>query len=499
MSKSEQSGKLECVSVIVRMGPQFTICCRAESPASLDDLPLWKFEDRVEALPIKDPVLSFSGQKVIQVEELDPQVDLVLGTTGPALVGESFMVPVTVVSMGHSVHSAELKINLVDARGGGLVSPREIEPFSTENHHVQLLGIWGPNGEDESRSGPDDIKKIQQSFGLLSVPSLSIGESWSCKLEIKWHKPKPVMLYVSLGYLPNGSEATALKVNVHKSLQIEGKTAVSIDHHFMLPFRRDPLLLTKIKPSPDSSELASLALNEKNILIISAKNCTEVPLQLISMSIEVDKDEIGRSCSVRHGGGESTDLPLLVPGEEFKKVFSVVPEIQSQKLGVGTVCLEWRRESEIEEPSSSSRAGVLTRHKLPDVNVEMAPLIVSLECPPHGILGDPFTCHVRIQNQTQLLQEIKYSFTDSQSFVLSGSHNDTILILPSSEYVLGYKIVPLASGPQQLPRVTVTSVRYSVGLLPSVAASTIFIYPSRPYLKLEKETTNRGVQLIATE
>ncbi|OVA00686.1 protein of unknown function DUF1683 [Macleaya cordata] len=500
--RSEQSGKLECVSVVARMGPHFTICCRAESPASMEDLPLWKFEDRVETFPTKDPALAFSGQKVIQVEELDPQVDLVLEASGPALVGESFMVPVTVVSKGHAVHSAELKINLVDARGGGLVSPRETEPFSMDSHHVQLLNVWGPNGEDESQMGPDEIRNIQQSFGLLSVPFLGIGESWSCKLEIKWHKPKPVMLYVSLGYLSNDNEASANKVNIHKSLQIEGKTAVAIDHHFMLPFRRDPLLLTKIKPTPGSNQLASLAVNEKSILIISAKNCTEVPLQLISMSIEVDKDGIESSCTVRQGCGSPSDLPLLVPGEEFKQVFSVIPEVHSPKLGLGTVCLKWRRESELQEPSSSSSttaaSGVLTRHKLPDVNVEMAPLVVSLECPPHGILGDPFTCYVRIQNQTQLLQEIKYSFADSQSFVLSGSHNDTIFILPKSEHILGYKLVPLSSGPQQLPRVTVTSVRYSAALHPSIAASTVFIFPSKPHLQMDDEADKKPEPIIAT-
>jgi hypothetical protein len=43
------------------------ICCRAESPASMEDLPLWKFEDRVETFSTKDPALAFSGQKAAQV------------------------------------------------------------------------------------------------------------------------------------------------------------------------------------------------------------------------------------------------------------------------------------------------------------------------------------------------------------------------------------------------------------------------------------------------
>ncbi|KAF9600223.1 hypothetical protein IFM89_005047 [Coptis chinensis] len=279
--KSEQSGKLDCISVISKVGPCFTIICRAESPGSMDELPLWKFEERVDTLPTKDPGLAFSGQKVIQVEEQDSQVDLALGATGPALVGESFLVPVTVTSKGHSIHFGELKINLVNARGGGLASPRESEPFSNDSHNVQLLNILGPDGEYESQKGSDNIRSIQHSFGLISVPLLNIGESWSCNLEIKWHKPKPVMLYVSLDYLPTGEEAKEQKVHVHKSLQIEGKTAVTISHHYMCPFRRDPLLLTKIKRLPGSDQLTSLALNEISILVVSAKNCSEVPLRVI--------------------------------------------------------------------------------------------------------------------------------------------------------------------------------------------------------------------------
>ncbi|XP_027347993.1 uncharacterized protein LOC113859408 [Abrus precatorius] len=59
--KSDQSGKLECLSVIAKFGLRFTICCRAESPASLDSLPLWTSEDCIQTVPIKDPILVLSG------------------------------------------------------------------------------------------------------------------------------------------------------------------------------------------------------------------------------------------------------------------------------------------------------------------------------------------------------------------------------------------------------------------------------------------------------
>ena len=81
------------------------VSCQAESPASMEVSPLWKFEDQLETLPTKDAALAFSGQKLMQVEEPDTQVDLILDSNGPALVGELFVVPVTILSKGHSVHS----------------------------------------------------------------------------------------------------------------------------------------------------------------------------------------------------------------------------------------------------------------------------------------------------------------------------------------------------------------------------------------------------------
>ncbi|XP_073270024.1 uncharacterized protein [Primulina huaijiensis] len=483
---SGQTGKLECTYIIARMGPQFSICCRAESPASMNDLPLWKFEDQVETIPTKDPSLAFSGQKAIQVEEPEPQVDLVLCSCGPALVGENYMLPVKVTSKSHAVYSGELKINLVDTRGSGLLSPREVEPFSADDLHVVLIDIYWDGLDDHSESHSDKIQKIQPSFGLISVPSLVEGESWSCKLKIKWNRPKPIMLYVSLGYYPHNGEPSLQKVHVHKSLEIEGKIAFTISPRFMLPFRLDPLLLSKIKAAYDPDHIP-LALNESNMLIVSANNCSEVPLRLLSISIEVEENT--GACIVQPRHEEFTEPIIHVPGEEFKKVFTVIPKVNSSKLNIGMVCLRWQRDLKPgDEVHSWATVSQVTKLRLPDVNVELPPLVVSLECPPHAILGNPFIYSVKVHNQTELLQEIKYTLADSQSFVSSGPHSDTIYILPRSAHLLRYMLVPLGLGSQQLPRVSVTSVRYSAGFQPSTVSSVVFVYPSKPTFKVNEMT-----------
>lgn len=480
--KSGQSGKLECLSVKAIINKHLVVCCQAESPASMEDFPLWKFEDQVETLPTKDAALAFSGQKLIQVEEPDTQVDLVLDSTGPALVGELFVVPVTILSKGHAVHSGELKINLVDAKGGGLLmSPGEAD--ESESHHVELLGVSTASGDEVSKEEVDNIKKIQYSFGVVSVPTLVAGDSWSCKLEIKWHGAKSLMLYVSLGYSLDSSEDASLhRLNVHRSLQVEGKIPMIVGHQFLRPFRREPLLLSRIRSSSGDDKKDSLAMNESNMLIVSARNCTEVPLRLHSIAIESDGD--GKQlCPVEQISGLSDEYAVVAPSAEYKAIFSVNPRASNPDFYLGELCLNWSRDLVLGENQDSR---VTMKQRLPEVHIEEPPLVVSIECPPYAILGTPFTFYVKIHNSTSLLQEIKYSLVDSQNFVFSGAHNHAAFILPKTEHTVSHKLVPLGSGSQQLPRITVASVRYSAALTPPTSATSVFVYPSEPKFNLEK-------------
>lgn len=480
--KSGQSGKLECLSVKAIINKHLVVCCQAESPASMEDFPLWKFEDQVETLPTKDAALAFSGQKLIQVEEPDAQVELVLDSTGPALVGELFVVPVTILSKGHAVHSGELKINLVDAKGGGLLmSPGE--PDESEIHHVELIGVSTATGDEVSKEEVDNIKKIQYSFGVVSVPTLVAGDSWSCKLEIKWQVAKSLMLYVSLGYSLNSSEDASLhRLNVQRSLQVEGKIPMIVGHQFLRPFRREPLLLSRIRSSSGDDKKDSLAMKESNMLIVSARNCTEVPLRLHSIAIESDGD--GKQlCSVEQISGLSDEYAVVAPSAEYKAIFSVNPRASNPDFYLGELCLNWSRDLVLGENQDSR---VTMKQRLPEVHIEEPPLVVSIECPPYAILGTPFTFYVKIHNSTSLLQEIKYSLVDSQNFVFSGAHNHAAFILPKTEHTVSHKLVPLGSGSQQLPRITVTSVRYSAALTPPTSATSVFVYPSEPKFNLEK-------------
>ena len=108
-----------------------------------------------------------------------------------------------------------------------LLSPREAE--DSESHHVELLGVSTVSEDKESKEEADSIRNIQHSFGVISVPTLGVGDSWSCKLEIKWHRAKSVMLYVSLSYsLGSSEEEASHRLNVHRSMQLEGQTPLLV-------------------------------------------------------------------------------------------------------------------------------------------------------------------------------------------------------------------------------------------------------------------------------
>ncbi|KAH9302364.1 hypothetical protein KI387_013947, partial [Taxus chinensis] len=524
-----QSGKLECLSVIARLGPHSTICCRAESPASREDLLLWKFEDRLETLPIRDISLSFFGQKVIQVEEPEPLVDVVLSTPGLGFVGEMFPVSVIVTSKGHAIHAGELKINIVDSKAGAMASPRESASPSVQSYHVELLLV--PSNRDKLERVAGDEESSRSCSGHLSLPYIDVGKSCSTLLFIRWHKPKLVTLFVSLGYhsiSQNGRDEASQKIHVHRSLQIEGKNAITVNQRYMTPFRRDSLLLANLQRKKNSDPPISLALNENSVLVVTVKNSSDLPLRLISVTVE---EEDGGSCSVRttnatYGGfhhiatgnmescetqhvpeaDNSTRLDLsrlLMPDEAFKQIFSVCPSITSSALGVGTICMRWKRDGESmqsflhDQVKGDLPLVTSTQVKLSPISVEKAPLVVSFECPSHALLGAPFTLSLNIKNETAHLQEIKFSLVDSQSFLLSGAHCDTIFILPYASHILSYKLVPLASGLQQLPQVILTASRYSASFHPNAASTQLFVFPSNPHLKLDpsnsaERTVNSG-------
>lgn len=442
-----------------------------------------------------------------QVEEPEALVELSLEAPVPGLVGEAFPVHITIHSTGHFIQAGDLEVyfspsgitegNLSSASPSTLTSPAQAE-----------LLICGYDSE-----GQDDFVKFT---GLVEVPAVNIGDSWSTVIYVRWLEPKKITLMTTFVYQTTEEGRSGYQYRLHKSKEIDCVEALAIQHHYMAPFRRDALLLGSLETDHTGGHVpaAALALKESSIIVVTLKNTCPIPLSISRIGV-TEEDE--SKCLVRMSGckeppgamtsqssratGSSDDSQIeaesigvtLAPEELFTQLFWVHPLVTSNSLLVGTVSVRWQREvsslsiahfsSEVSLQQWKSRVNPVYRQlQLSRIMVESPPLVITLDCPPHAVLGRPFAMSIKVQNMTSTLQEIAFAVVDSTSFIFSGAHSDTVSILPKATHCLSYRLIPISSGMQQLPRVRITSTWYSAGFQPSSLSTQLFVFPSTPTL-----------------
>ncbi len=437
-----------------------------------------------------------------------------LEAPSPALVGEAFPVRVEIRPMGHHILSGDLEVYFAPSTSGTLIPNQSLSSMSTPSPvEAELLVPAVPASVD--LVGDESYVKFT---GLVEVPEVKVGESWSTVVLVRWRDSKAVTLMSTFVYQAAESGHPGYQYRLHKSVFIECEEALSVGHRYMAPFRRDALLLGGLEANQAGKvTAAALALKESSILVVTFKNTSSLPLRLSSVGVE-EADE--NKCVVRLSGGqgpakliklgtdhltEVTDKEgemsinqlmggIIVGADEvFTQLFWVQPLVASKALPVGTIFAKWQRghnsmPSEVallgtvESVAKFSFNAVTTRVQLSSILVESPPLVVTLDCPPHAVLGTAFTISIRVQNLTSTLQEIFFAVFDTTSFIFSGAHTDTVSILPRSTYSLSYRLVPVTSGMQQLPQVRLTSSWYSAGFQPSSVSSQLFVFPSAPNL-----------------
>ncbi|KAI5057496.1 hypothetical protein GOP47_0027511 [Adiantum capillus-veneris] len=507
-----QSGKLECLSVTARLGGSTSIMCQVESPASRDDVIYWKLEPRLEMMPFKNSALSHYGQKTVQVEEQDPMVNLVLeAVVGPALVNELFPINIIIRSKGHSVHAGEIKFSTAEASMTLLITSPRTPSIPFDMSFVELLV---PNPSQDTKQC-----ELELLADVLHVPAIATEGSFSTQMYMRWKEAKAVSLFAAFSYQTEtvaaglGAAGHPHRYFVHRGLQLQCEEPFTLSHRYMPPFRRDALLLGSLqKVSSRQSQKSCVPIHEVSTLMVTMRNSSSVNLQLIAVTVE---EADGSLCSVKaasstHGkvddsslrqlarqnadlsdlsSEELSDATTIVPGETFTSLFYVQPVEESRALAVGTVCINWKRLHEsdstqatiLKQQLHSSTALPASVHKLiplPPLQVEKPVVLATLHCPPHAILGVPFDISLGVQNLTALIQEIDFSVVDSTGFILSGAHSDSIHILPYAKNVISCKLVPIVSGPQQLPQFNLIAKRYNAGFQQSLACIQIFVFPS---------------------
>lgn len=425
-----------------------------------------------------------------------------LDATSPGLVGEAFPVQITIQSTGHTVQAGDLEVYFAPTGTTGASrmssSPPTLPASPTQAELLLPVGITPV----DTTEGKDSYVKFT---GLVEVPEIRGGESWSTVIYVRWLEPKAVTLMTTFVYQSTDEGQPGYQYRLHKSECIDCEEALAVGHRYMAPFRRDALLLGSLEASSTSHKSpAALALKESSILVVTMKNTCSLPIRLFTVSIQ---DEDVTRCLVGTSGGqdindrptiardgdfegESSEGVILAPEELFTQLFWVHPLVATRALSVGTACVTWQRvlasssilSTEVSTSQNLRIDPVTRRVQLSKILVESPPLVVTLDCPPHAVLGKPFTISVKIQNLTNTLQEVSFTIVDTTSFIFSGAHSDTVSILPKETHRLSYRLVPISSGMQQLPQLRLTSAWYSAGFQPSSLSTQLFVFPSTPSL-----------------
>ncbi|MCO5583569.1 hypothetical protein L7F22_037480 [Adiantum nelumboides] len=502
-----QSGKLECLSVTARLGASTSIMCQVESPASRDDVIYWKSEPRLEMMPLRNSALSHYGQKTVQVEEQDPMVDLVLeAVVGPALVNELFPINISIRSKGHSVHAGKIKFSVAEASMTSLITSPRTPSIPLDMSFVDLL-ISGSS---------QDTKELELLTGVFHVPAIASEGSFSTQMYMRWKEAKAVSLFAAFSYQTDTGASLGvghpLRYFVYRGLQLQCEEPFTLSHRYMPPFRRDSLLLGSLKKA-SSRQLhkACVPIHEISTLVLTVKNTSSVNLQLIAVTVE---EADGSLCSVKTATStheevrdvrlsqlsrlkadlselssqDSSEATSIMPGETFTSLFYVQPVKESEALLVGTICINWKRVLECDSAQTTHQKQlhgsvvlpliVCKLIPLPPLQVEKPVIIATCQVPPHAILGVPFDIFLGVQNFTALMQEIDFSVVDSTGFILSGAHSDSIHILPYAKGVISCKLVPIVSGPQQLPQFNLIAKRYNAGFQQPLSSIQIYVFPS---------------------
>ncbi|KAL3675158.1 hypothetical protein R1sor_025106 [Riccia sorocarpa] len=479
----DHSGKLECLAVVARVGPFATLRCQVEGSATQSGIFLWMYEPGLDTSPVKDSSLGYFGQKMLQVEEAEPLVSVELFASGPALVGETFPVRILVTSKGHPVRGGELDVYLGAPNPAPAATPRSTSPGSSST---------GPGPAEILRAGEEgDSKPYLEFTGPLQLPSLEPDEEWATTVYMRWSEAKPVNLMAFLGYqlkenlISDEAGSPCPRLRVQKSLFLLCEEALDVSYQYVAPFRKDFLLEGGLAAEQSKTTVA-LPLDEASIFVVTLKNSSSLTVYVDSINV-VERD--AAVCSIRKSANRGDKGGVrLSPDQVFTQLFHVRPLVVSSGVNIGPIEICWRRELPVGNASASPDIPVeisqgfadpVTRlFSLDPVLVESPPLIVTFDCPPSALLGVPFMCSMNMQNTTSSLQEVSFSVFDTQSFIFSGAHSDTLSILPKSSFALSYKLVPIAAGMQQLPQVRFTSTRYDAGFQPSSLSTQLFIYPS---------------------
>eukprot|EP01104_Vermistella_antarctica_P014734 TRINITY_DN468_c1_g2_i1.p1 TRINITY_DN468_c1_g2~~TRINITY_DN468_c1_g2_i1.p1 ORF type:complete len:290 (+),score=65.40 TRINITY_DN468_c1_g2_i1:3-872(+) len=114
---------------------------------------------------------------------------------------------------------------------------------------------------------------------------------------------------------------------------------------------------------------------------------------------------------------------------------------------------------------------------VPPLRIARSPFSTKMQVPPHGVVGSPITISVTITNHTQRLEDFRLLVNESPSFLFAGTRRSSFKILPFASYCIQHVLVPVESGKLKLPKLQLTSHRFSTELAGTKQSRFVFVRP----------------------
>ena len=146
---------------------------------------------------------------------------------------------------------------------------------------------------------------------------------------------------------------------------------------------------------------------------------------------------------------------------------AVIPIELGSDLCLTKVKIMWSR--------IGSKDIVTTMLSTSSITVEQPPVTIKLETPDKAKLGEPFDCVLILSNHTSRVQELVTNFAPDGTYIFCGFQNNNIHLQPFKTVKQSFKLIPTTPGFQNLPVVSINSIRYKKQLMHPDDNKEIFV------------------------
>eukprot|EP00761_Pharyngomonas_kirbyi_P010044 gb/GECH01010062.1/.p1 GENE.gb/GECH01010062.1/~~gb/GECH01010062.1/.p1 ORF type:complete len:1149 (+),score=251.10 gb/GECH01010062.1/:1-3447(+) len=245
--------------------------------------------------------------------------------------------------------------------------------------------------------------------------------------------------------------------------------------------------------SRDITYATSFPAGEPIVMTSLLTACMPFPVKLHRIVLQLSKSldmKTPEAINVRNNTVDMVSQSFdLTPEFSHKQVlergdvFSVCHVIQAKEgeVKAGQLHVTCSRSQYASEQSNHSVSKeIVISLPLPIIPVSNFPVAAALETPDRGKVGETFELNISLHNNTALLQEITLTADDNakNEFAMTGGLSRTITILPHSDSVMQFRLLPLMCGMVNLPKFTVSSNRSHTHVLYPKETWNIFIEPN---------------------